>query len=32
MSIKTGRTEYAWIIGSMIIGIAAGNKYHKSKS
>lgn len=31
MSHKTGKTEYAWIIGSMLFGIGCGNKYKKMK-
>lgn len=31
MSYKTGRTEYAWIIGSMLCGIVSGNQYNKGK-
>lgn len=31
MSNKTGKTEYAWIIGSMLFGIGCGSKYHNSK-
>ncbi|MGF3076201.1 hypothetical protein [Facklamia sp. P12955] len=31
MSYKTGRTEYAWIIGAMLLGIVSGNKYNKMK-
>ncbi len=31
MSYKTGKTEYAWIIGSMLLGIGSGSEYYKSK-
>ena len=31
MSYKTGNTEYAWIIGSMLFGIGCGNQYKKEK-
>lgn len=31
MSNKTGKTEYAWIIGSMLFGISCGRRYHISK-
>ena len=31
MSYKTGKTEYAWIIGSMLFGIGCGDKYRKLK-
>ncbi|WP_200807616.1 hypothetical protein [Urinicoccus timonensis] len=31
MSYKTGKTEYAWIIGSMLFGIGSGDKYKKLK-
>lgn len=31
MSYKTGRTEYAWIIGSMLFGIGCGSHYKKEK-
>ncbi len=31
MSYKTGRSEYAWIIGSMLFGIGTGSKYHNMK-
>lgn len=31
MSYKTGKTEYAWIIGTMLFGIGCGNKYKKEK-
>lgn len=31
MSYKTGGTEYAWIIGSMLCGIVSGNQYNKGK-
>lgn len=32
MSYKTGKTEYAWIIGSMLLGIGSGDQYHKLKN
>lgn len=32
MSYKTGKTEYAWIIGSMLFGIGSGDKYKKLKN
>lgn len=32
MSYKTGKTEYAWIIGSMLFGIWCGDKYSKLKN
>ena len=32
MSYKTGKTEYAWIIGSMLFGIGCGSKYNKEKN
>lgn len=32
MSYKTGKTEYAWIIGSMLFGIGCGDKYRKLKN
>lgn len=32
MSYKTGKTEYAWIIGSIIFGIGCGDKYRKLKN
>ncbi len=32
MSYKTRKTEYAWIIGSMLIGIGCGDKYRKLKN
>ena len=32
MSYKTGKTEYAWIIGSMLFGIGCGDKYSKVKN
>lgn len=32
MSHKTGKTEYAWIIGSMLFGIGCGNKYANEKN
>ena len=31
MSYKTGKTEYAWIIGSMFLGIGCGGEYSKLK-
>ena len=31
MSYKTGKTEYAWIIGSMLFGIGSGSKYRNMK-
>ena len=31
MSYKTGKTEYAWIIGSVLFGIGCGDKYRKLK-
>lgn len=31
MSYKTGRTEYAWIIGSMLFGIGCGSRYNELK-
>lgn len=31
MSYKTGKTEYAWIIGSMLFGIGCGGEYNKAK-
>lgn len=31
LSIRTGRTEYPWIITSMLIGIGCGNQYHREK-
>lgn len=31
MSYKTGKTEYAWIIGSMLFGIGCGSQYKKEK-
>lgn len=31
MSYKTGKTEYAWIIGSMLFGIGCGSKYNNKK-
>lgn len=31
MSYKTGRTEYAWIIGSMLFGIGCGSHYKEEK-
>ncbi|HEM9167528.1 TPA: hypothetical protein U3H31_000244 [Streptococcus agalactiae] len=32
MSYKTGKTEYAWIIGSMLLGIGGGGEYSKLKN
>ena len=32
MSYKTGKTEYAWIIGSMFLGIGCGGEYSKLKN
>ena len=32
MSHKTGKTEYAWIIGSMLFGIGCGSKYANEKN
>ena len=32
MSYKTGKTEYAWIIGSMFLGIGSGGEYSKLKN
>ena len=32
MSYKTGKTEYAWIIGSMLFGMGCGGKYSKLKN
>ena len=32
MSYKTGKTEYAWIVGSMLFGIGCGDKYRKLKN
>ena len=31
MSYKTGKTEYAWIIGSMLFGIGCGDQYNRAK-
>ena len=31
LSIRTGRTEYPWIVGSMLVGIGCGNQYHQAK-
>ena len=31
MSNKTGKTEYAWIIGSILLGIGCGSRYQVSK-
>lgn len=32
MSYKTGKTEYACIIGSILFGIGCGSKYNKLKN
>ena len=32
MSYKTRKTEYAWIIGSMLFGIGCGSKYANEKN
>ncbi|HGK6271411.1 MAG: hypothetical protein MRZ23_08050 [Finegoldia magna] len=32
MSYKTGKTEYAWIVGSILFGIGCGDKYRKLKN
>lgn len=32
MSYKTGKTDYSWIIGSMLLGIGSGGQYHKLKN
>ena len=32
MSYKTEKTEYAWIIGSMLFGIGCGDKYRRLKT
>lgn len=32
ISYKTGKTEYAWIIGSMLFGIGCWDKYRKLKN
>lgn len=32
ISYKTGKTEYAWIIGSILFGIGCGDKYRKLKN
>ena len=32
MSYKTGKIEYAWIVGSMLFGIGCGDKYRKLKN
>lgn len=32
MSYKIGKTEYAWIIGSMLFGIGCRDKYRKLKN
>lgn len=29
MSYKTGEIEYAWMIGTILLGIGAGGKYKK---
>ncbi|WP_257875773.1 hypothetical protein [Anaerococcus sp. Marseille-P3625] len=31
MSYKTGKTEYAWIIGTMLFGIGCGSRYNNEK-
>lgn len=31
MSYKTGKTEYAWIVGSMLFGIGCGIRYNNNK-
>lgn len=31
MSYKTGKTEYAWIIGSMLFGVGCGGRYNNEK-
>ena len=31
MSYKSGQTEYAWIIGSMLFGIGCGSHYKKER-
>lgn len=31
MSYKTGKTEYVWIVGSMLFGIGCGDKFRKLK-
>ena len=31
MSDVTGKTEYAWIIGSMLFGIGCGSRYYNLK-
>lgn len=31
MSYKSGKTEYAWIIGSMLFGIGCGSHYKKER-
>ena len=31
MSYKTGKTEYAWIIGSTLFGIGCGSRYNNMK-
>ena len=31
LSIRTGITEYPWIIGSILVGIGCGNQYHNGK-
>lgn len=32
MSYKKGKTEYAWIVGSILFGIGCGDKYRKLKN
>ena len=32
MSCKIGKTEYAWIVGSILFGIGRGDKYRKLKN
>lgn len=29
MSYRTGKTEYGWIIGSLLLGIGTGGQYYK---
>lgn len=31
MSFNSGKTEYAWIIGSTLFGIGCGGEYNKLK-
>lgn len=31
ISFNSGKTEYAWIIGSMLFGMGCGSKYHTLK-